>query len=140
ALCADRTAPSGRRSQSGRHGEQFFTPSFLLLPRSHRRRYSIAADPPRATLQRTIGLLDRGDEDFCARLEIALVSRHVNNDGRIGGGKDFFFSLLFFLRQRFPAHPNDNLFNVSVSLFVLGRKIPWIGALFVFAASSPEET
>jgi hypothetical protein len=41
------------------------TPSFLLLPRSHRRRNSIPTDPPRATLQRSIGLLDRGDRRMC---------------------------------------------------------------------------
>src|SRR5262245_17115784 len=72
------------------------TPRSLLAPRSHRRRYSIATDPPRATLQRSIGLLNRDDEDFCTRLEIALVPRHVNNNGRIGGDKDFLFSVLVF--------------------------------------------
>src|SRR5262249_31284465 len=74
----------------------------LLAPRSHRRRYSIATDSPRATLQRSIGLFNRDDEDFCTRLEIALVARHVNNNGRIGGDKDFLFSVLIFQRQRLP--------------------------------------
>src|SRR5262249_56976202 len=81
----------------------------LLAPRSHRRRYSIPADSPRATLQRSIGLLNRDDEDFCTRLEIALVPRHVNNNRRIGGDKKIFFSLpLFFpppLSRHPPAHP-----------------------------------
>src|SRR5262249_42847689 len=42
----------------------------------------------------------RGDEDFRTRLEIALVPRHVNNNGRIGGDKDLLFSVLVFQRQR----------------------------------------
>ena len=37
-------------------GTQFFTANFLLAPRSHRRRYTIPTDPPRAALQRSIGL------------------------------------------------------------------------------------
>jgi hypothetical protein len=61
-----------------RHGERFFIPNFLLAPRSHRRRYSIPTDPPRATLQRSVGPLDRGDEDFRARLEVALVPLHIS--------------------------------------------------------------
>src|SRR5262245_21543953 len=117
---------SARPSQSGRHGEQLFIPSFLFLPRSHRRRYSIPADPPCATLQRSIRLLDRGDEDFCARLQIALVSQHVNNNGRIGGDKDFLFSVLVFQRQRLPVNRGDNLFNVRVGHCALRPKIPWI--------------
>src|SRR5262249_61916247 len=118
--------PSGRPSQSGGHDEQLFTPSFLFLPQSHRRRYSIPADSPRASLQRSIGLSDRGDEDFCARLKIALVSRHVNNNGRVGGGKDFLFSVLVFQRQRLPVNRSDNLFNVRVGHCALRPKIPWI--------------
>src|SRR6516165_1281989 len=98
----------------------------LLAPRSHRRRYSIPADSPRATLQRSIGLLNRDDEDFCTRLEIAPVPRHVNNDGRIGGDKDFLFSVFVFQRQRLPVNRGDNLFNVRVGHCALRLKIPWI--------------
>src|SRR5262249_4233195 len=97
--------------------------------RSHGRRYSIPADSPRATLQRSIGLLNRDDEDFCTRLEIAPVPRHVNNDGRIGGGKDFFFSLFLFSRPRFSPHPRVtpfNLLNVRVGHCARRLKIPWI--------------
>src|SRR5256886_3409629 len=65
-----------------RHGEQFFTPNLLFAPRSHRRRYSIPTDPPRAALQRSIGLLDPGDENFRTRLEIALVPRHISHSAR----------------------------------------------------------
>ena len=86
----------GAGEQGRGHGEQFFTPSFLFAPRSHRRRYSIPTDPPCATLQRSIGLLDCGDEDFCARLKLALVPLHVNNNGRVGRDKDFLFSVLVF--------------------------------------------
>jgi hypothetical protein len=64
----------------------------LLAPRSHRRRHSIPTDPPRATLQRSVRLLDRGDEDFRTRREIALIPRHVNNNGRIWRGQKIFFS------------------------------------------------
>ena len=69
----------GVGEQGRGHGEQFFTTSSSLAPRSHRRRYSIPTDPPRASLQRSVGLLDRGDEDFRARLEIAIVALHVSH-------------------------------------------------------------
>src|SRR4051794_5383227 len=98
----------------------------LLARRSHRRRYSIPTDPPRTTLQRSIGLLDRGDEDFRARLEIVLVTLYVNNNGRIGGDKDFLFSVLVFQRQRLPINRGNNLFNVGVGHCALGPKIPWV--------------
>ena len=109
-----------------RHGEQFFTPNLLFAPRSHRRRYSIPTDPPRAALQRSIGLLDRGDEHFRTRLEIALVPLHVNNNGRIGGDKDFLFSVLVFQRQRWPINGGDDVFNVRIGHRALGSKIPWV--------------
>jgi hypothetical protein len=41
----------------------------LLALRSHRRRYSVPTDPPRATLRRSIRLLDRDDKDFRADLD-----------------------------------------------------------------------
>jgi hypothetical protein len=56
-----------KQSNHSRHGHLL-----PFAPRS-RRGYSIPTDPPRATLQRSIGLLDRSDEDFRARLEIALI-------------------------------------------------------------------
>src|SRR2546423_139148 len=108
------------------------TPSFCSW-RSHRRRYSIPADPPRATLQRSIGLLDRGDEDFCARLQIALVPLHVNDDGRVGRDKDFLFSVLVFQRQRLPVNRSDNLFYVRVGHCALRPKILAGGSLAVAA-------
>src|SRR5262249_17151844 len=114
------------RARVGGTGEQLFTPSFLLLRRSHRRRYSVPANPPCATLQRSIRLLDRGDEDFSARLEIALVSRHVNNDGRVGRNKDSLFSVLVFQCQRLSVYRSDNLFNVRVGHCALRPKIPWV--------------
>jgi len=119
-------SPHCGREQRRRCGGQFFMSNFLLAPRSHRRRYSIPTDPPRATLQRSIGLLDRGDEDFRARLEIALVPLHVNNNGRTGGDKDFLFSVLVFQRQRLPINPSDSLFNVRVGHCAQGPKIPWV--------------
>src|SRR5215471_14126605 len=48
----------------------------LLAPRSHRRRYTIPTDPPRAALQRSVRLLDRGDEDF---LKVACSCRQLQN-------------------------------------------------------------
>jgi hypothetical protein len=71
-----------------------------FAPRLHWRRYAISANPPRATLQRSIGLLDRRDEDFRARLEIVIVAPHIGNDWRIGGHKDLLLSVLVFQRQR----------------------------------------
>jgi hypothetical protein len=52
---------------------------------SHRRRQSVAADAPGAALQHSIGLLDRDDEDFRARLDVVLVARHVSHDRRVSG-------------------------------------------------------
>ena len=81
--------------------EQFFTPRARCpcsAPRSHRRRDTIPTDPPRAALQRSVGLFGGQDEDFCSRLEIGLVARHVGDNGRIGGNKDFLFSVLVFQR------------------------------------------
>src|SRR5262245_49601334 len=53
------------------------TPVYALMrPRSHRRRYPVPTDPPGATLQRSVGLLVRDDEDFRAGLEITLVARY----------------------------------------------------------------
>src|SRR4029453_6767387 len=94
--------------------------------RSEGWRCAITPNPPRTTLQRSIGLLDRDDEDFRAGLQVALVAFHVSNDGRIGGGKDFFFSILVFHRQRLPINNGDNLFNVRVGHCALGPKIPWV--------------
>src|SRR6266852_6787439 len=119
-------SPHWRGRAASAPPEQFFTPNFLLAPRSHRRCYSIPTDPPRATLQRSIRLLDRSDEDFRARLEIALVPLHVNNNGRIGGDKDFLFSVLVFQRQRLPINRGDNPFNVRVGHCAPGTKIPWV--------------
>jgi hypothetical protein len=128
----------GDGEQRRRHGEQFFTPNFLLAPRSHRRRYSIPTDTPRATLQRPIGLLDRGDEDFRARLEIALVPLHVNNNGRVGGDKDFLFSVLVFQRQRLPINRGDNCSNVRVGHCALGPKTP-MGSVLPRFRALPQE-
>ena len=97
-LSVDLVLPDGR----------FLTATKDDNARSLRRRYSIPTDAPRATLQRSIGLFDRGDEDFGARLEIALVPLHVNNNGRTGGDKDFLFSVLVFQRQRLPINRGDN--------------------------------
>jgi hypothetical protein len=47
-------------------------------------------------LQRPIWLLDRSDEDFRAGLEIVIVTPHVSNNWRVGGDKDFLFSVLVF--------------------------------------------
>lgn len=44
-----------------------------VAPRSHRRRYTIPTDPPRATLQRSIRLFDRGDEHLRAP-EVPILS------------------------------------------------------------------
>src|SRR5262249_56757934 len=95
---------------------QFLPLSKLLAParRSHRRRYTIPTDPPRATLQRSIGLLDRGDEHLRAKLEIALVTLHVSNNRRFGGDKGLLFSILVFQRQRLPIDRRDNLVDVRV--------------------------
>ena len=112
----------GVGEQGRGHGEQFFTTSSSLAPRSHRRRYSIPTDPPRATLQHSIGLLDRGDEDFRTRLEIALVPRHVNNNGRTGGDKDFLFSLLVFQRQRLPINPVTTCSTFALVIVLWGRR------------------
>src|SRR5580693_6703253 len=95
-----------------------------LAPRLHWRRYSISANPPRATLQRSIRLLDRSDEDFRARLEIVIVAPHVSNNWRVGGDKDFLFSVLIFQRQRLSINRGDNLIDVRVGHCALGPKIP----------------
>ena len=93
-----------------------------LAPRLHWRRYSISANPPRATLQRSIGLLDRRDEDFRARLEIVIVPPHVGNDWRIDGDEDCLFSVLVFQRQRLSINRRDNLINVRVLIVLLGLR------------------
>jgi hypothetical protein len=54
-------------------------------------------------LQRSIRLLDRSDEDFRARLEIDLVAPHVSNNWRVGGDKDFLFSVLVFQPSVWPS-------------------------------------
>lgn len=95
-----------------------------LARRSHGRRHSIPTHPPRATLQRSIRLLDRSDEDFCARLEIVIVASHVSNNWRVGGDKDFLFSVLVFQCQRLSINRGDNLINVRVGHCALGAKIP----------------
>ena len=76
------------------HGDE---PRAREVPRagSHRRRYSIPTDPPRATLQRFTRLLDRSDEYFRARLEIVIVALHVSNNWRVGT-KIFFYPSLYF--------------------------------------------
>jgi hypothetical protein len=108
--------------------KQFFTPSSLplLALRSHRRSYSIPADPPRPALQRSIGLFGREDEDLCSRLEIGLVSRHVGYNGCIGGNKDFLFPVLVLQRQRRAVNRRDNLLNVRIGHGALGSKVPWV--------------
>jgi hypothetical protein len=57
---------------------------------------AIAADAPRTTLERSVGLLDGDDEDLGAGLEICSVPQFVNDDGRIGRHQDFLFTVLVF--------------------------------------------
>src|SRR5215470_6319937 len=98
----------------------------LLAPRSHRRRYTIPTDPPRAALQRSIGLFGGQDEDLCSRLEIGLVARHVGDNGRIGGNKDFLFPVLVLQRQRRAVNGRDDLLNVRIGHRALRSKVPWV--------------
>src|SRR5580700_6589003 len=93
-----------------------------LAPRLHWRRYSISANPPRATLQRSMGLLDCSDEDFRASPEIVIVPPHVSNNWRVGGNEDFLFSVFVFQRQRLSINRRDNLINVRVGHCALRPK------------------
>ena len=93
-----------------------------LTSRSHGRRHSIPTNPPRPTLQRSIRLLDRSDENSRAKLEIVIVARHVSNNWRVGGDKDFLFSVLVFQRQRLSINRGDNLINFALVIVLLGRR------------------
>jgi len=100
--------------------------SLFARLRSHWRCYSIPADPPRTALQHSVGLFGCDDEDFCPRLEIGLVSRHVGDNGRIGGNKDFLFPVLVLQRQRWAVNRRDDLLNVRIGHRALGSKVPWL--------------
>src|SRR5262249_59565597 len=95
---ARRSGQAGSWARPSRSSRQARGPSLALLaPRSHRRRYTIPTAPPRTALQRSIGLFGGQDEDFCSRLEIGLVARHVGDKGRIGGEKNILFPPPFLL-------------------------------------------
>jgi len=90
----------------------------------HRRDYAIAADPPGAALQSAIGLLDRDDEDLGARLDVALIARHVSHDRRIGGNGDLLFSVLVFQRQRPTIDALTICSTLALVIVLCGRRSP----------------
>src|SRR5262249_56739134 len=114
------------------------TPSLLLAPRPPARRSPLRTDPPRAALQRSIGLFGGQDEDFCSRLEIGLVARHVGDNGRIGGDKDFLFPVLVLQRQRRGVNRRDDLFDGPLWHRALRSEVPWVMFFARFPPPIPE--
>src|SRR5262249_11362068 len=96
---------------------------------SHRRRHAVAADPPGAALQCSIGLLDHDDEDLSAWLDLTLVARHVSHDRRIGGDSDLLFPVFVFQRQRPTVDRTDDLLDIGIGHRALRLQIPRIMSL-----------
>src|SRR5258707_9414698 len=89
------------------------------------------ANNTRTYLQRLIGRVDFGDEDFRARIEIVLVTLQVNNYGRIGRSDDFLF-FFFSSRRRHTRYWRDWSSDVcSSDLLLVGNGIADSGELVI---------
>src|SRR5262245_58456238 len=79
---------------SSRDGETLSLQASRSRSTLHRWRHSIETNPPCTTLQRSISLLGRDDENLHAGLEVTFIRRHVSDNGRICGDDNFLFSTL----------------------------------------------